>query len=338
MKIQDSNVLIQSNLKVEKQHSTSLIKFEIHHSMDKVQENASKAHTATELLLYTDFRSKKVESQKALYSYDRQMSVQEQSKKEILTNLLSTFFNSGQDIYTYPANNIQAKELQNSAIVIETNEEYYQKQTIDFCTSLQINTPNNYYEMDLEVAFSQELYEAHSMELVFGDVTILDPLVINYDDDINPFENISKLKFEFDLNNDGENELIPLLKKGAGFLAYDKNENGEIDNGSELFGPSTNDGFSELAQYDNDHNNWIDENDLIFNKLKIWQINEEGDNELVSLVDLNVGAIYLGQVQSGFTYQNKIDQVDGVQKANGVYVKNDGSGIRIINALDFAIS
>jgi hypothetical protein len=147
----------------------------------------------------------------------------------------------------------------------------------------------------------------------------------------------SKLKFEFDLNNDGENELIPLLKQGAGFLAYDKNENDKIDNGSELFGPQTDDGFEELAQYDQDKNNWIDENDAVFNKLKVWQMNEDGENKLVSLLDLNVGAIYLGEVQSGFSYQNKIDKVDAIQRSNGIYVKNDGSGVRMINALDIAL-
>lgn len=323
MKIENANVLMQSNLEAQKQHSSSVVKFEIHHGLGKVKENAAKAHTATELLLSTDFRSKKV------IHADSQMQGKDQCKKQVIEELLGTFFQNDKDLFLNP---------KNSAVVIETKEEYYQKQTIDFQSSLQINTPNNYYEMELDISFSKELYEAHSMELVFGDLETLDPLVINYSDDINPFDNLSKLKFEFDLNNDGENELIPLLKQGAGFLAYDTNDNGAIDNGSELFGPSSNDGFSELAQYDKDDNNWIDENDAVFNKLKIWQINDEGDNELVSLVDLNVGAIYLGQVQSDFSYQTKVNQVDAIQKSNGVYVKNDGSGMRMINALDFVVS
>lgn len=337
MKIENSNVLMESNLEVQTEHSSTVVKYDVQHNfLAQVEANAQKAHTATQILLSTDFRSEKTTYQRALYSHENQMCSKEQLNKQVIENIIGMFFNSDKDIFNYPQKQIDEENLQNSAILIETKEEYYHKQTIDFHTLLEIQTANKNYTMDLEVSFSKELYEAHSMELKLGNQNLIDPLVINYGEDTNPFDNISKLKFEFDLNNDGENELIPLLKQGAGFLAYDKNENGEIDNGSELFGPQTDDGFEELAQHDQDKNNWIDENDAVFNKLKVWQMNEEGQNKLVSLVDLNVGAIYLGEVQSGFSYQNKIDKVDAVQRSNGIYVKNDGSGVRMINALDIA--
>jgi hypothetical protein len=338
MKIENSNVLMESNLQVQKEHSSSIVKYEVQHNfLAQVEANAQKAHTATKLLLSTDFRSEKTIYQRAIYSHENQMCSKEKLNKHVIENIIGMFFESDKESFNYPQKQIDEESLKNSAILIETREEYYQKQTIDFQSYVEIETSNEKYIIDLEVSFSQELYEAHSMELKLGNQNLIDPLVINYGDDTNPFDNISKLKFEFDLNSDGKNELIPLLKQGAGFLAYDKNENGEIDNGSELFGPQTNDAFKELATYDQDNNNWIDENDAVFNKLKVWQVNEEGQNKLVSLIDLNIGAIYLGEVKSGFSYQNKIDKVDAIQRTNGIYVKNDGSGIRMINALDIAL-
>ena len=128
--------------------------------------------------------------------------------------------------------------------------------------------------------------------------------------------------------------MIPQLKLGSGFLALDKNENEKIDNGSELFGPTTNNGFTELSLYDADKNYWIDEKDEIFNKLKIFSIDENGNQSLVSLIDKNVGAIYLGDVQSGFKYQSAINQTDALQKSNGIFVKEDGSGLGIVNSID----
>jgi hypothetical protein len=312
MKIENSNVMMKSNHESKTAHSSSLVKFEIHHSLNQVQNNETKAKVATELLLHTDFRSPK------------EPTPQDKLNGKVIGKTIENYFQTN-------------TTLEHSAIVIEKKEHYHHKQTIDFQSYLEIQTKEQKLNIDLELSFSKELYEAHSMELVLGNAKILDPLVINYDDDINPFENLSKLKFEFDLDSDGETEAIPFLKKGAGFLALDSNNNGKIDNGSELFGPKTNDGFKELSHHDSDHNNWIDENDPVFNKLKIWQINENGDNQLVSLVDLNVGAIYLNSVQSGYTYQDSIDKIDAIQKSNGVYVKNDGSGAHMINALDIAL-
>ena len=339
MIIENSDVHMQSKVKSQEIHHSSIEKVEVKHNfLAQVEENRQKAHVATELLLSTDFRSKKTIGQKAIYSYENQMCSKDQINKQVIENILNMFFNSDKEIFNYPQKDINNdKDFKNTAITIETKEEYYKKQTVDFSTSVKIQTPNKNYSMNLEIAFSKELYEAHNMEVQFGNPNLKDPLVINYGEDSNPFENLSTLRFEFDLNNDGKNELIPLLKKGSGFLSLDTNNNGKIDNGHELFGPKTDEGFKELAQYDQDNNNWIDENDSIFDKLKVWQINENGENNLISLLDLNIGAIYLGEVKSGFEYQNKIDKVDAIQRTNGIYVKNDGSGIRMINALDIAL-
>jgi len=247
MKIEDSNVIMKSDVSSKEVHNSSLVKFELTHGLSKLEENAYNAHRATELLLNPDFSAYKGDKQQAIYSFDNQMSSSDRCKKDILSDILDRFFNCDNDIFLFPQKEIDQEKLKDSAIVIETKEEYYKKQTVDFNAKVEIKTPNNTYHMDLEIGFSEELYELHQEQLTLGDAALLDPIVINYSDNINPFNNVSKLRFEFDLNNDGKTELIPLLKQGAGFLAYDENKNGEIDNGSELFGPKTNNGFKELA-------------------------------------------------------------------------------------------
>ena len=162
-------------------------------------------------------------------------------------------------------------------------------------------------------------------------------MIINFAEDINPFDNIGSLKFAFDLDSNGDTEMIPYLKQGAGYLAIDKNDNGTIDNGTELFGPQTNNGFAELALYDKDKNGFIDEQDEVFNKLKVWSIDESGNSSLISLLDANVGAIYLGDIQSGFTYKDSISNTQALQKSNGIFIKEDGSGLGVVNSIDVVV-
>lgn len=190
---------------------------------------------------------------------------------------------------------------------------------------------------DLNLSFSQEFYLEHNLSIAIGDANLLDPLVINYGGDLNGFDNISKnLHFMFDLNSDGNLDKIPLLKNGSGFLALDKNNNGIIDDGSELFGPQSGRGFEELKAYDSDNNNWIDENDYIFNNLKIWQIDEAGNNQIISLAEAGIGAIYLANITSEFSYKQSVDKQTAQLANNSIFLKENGSA-GIISEVKFVV-
>ena len=62
---------------------------------------------------------------------------------------------------------------------------------------------------------------------------------------------LSDQTFYFDLDADGKEEEISVLN-GSGYLALDKNGDGVINDGSELFGTKNGDGFADLARYDED--------------------------------------------------------------------------------------
>lgn len=125
-----------------------------------------------------------------------------------------------------------------------------------------------------------------------------DPLVINLDSNA---ASVSDQKFLFDLDADGKEEQISFADQGSGFLALDKNEDGKINDGSELFGTKSGDGFKDLSVYDKDHNGWIDEADEVFSKLRIYTKDENGNDKLIDLKSAGVGALYLGHVSSEFS-------------------------------------
>jgi hypothetical protein len=176
-------------------------------------------------------------------------------------------------------------------------------------------------KIDFMMGFSlkQEEVNYEVFRLQAGDA-LKDPLVINYDGGM---AELSSVKHKFDLDMDGEEDEISFVKEGSGFLAMDKNSNGSIDDGSELFGPKTDNGFEELREYDDDKNGWIDENDAVFEKLLIWTKDDDGSENLYSLKDKGVGAIYLNDISTEFDYGNKLDGYDGKLKATSVFVGED---------------
>ena len=91
---------------------------------------------------------------------------------------------------------------------------------------------------------------------------------------------------EFDITGDGIKEQASWVSPSDGMLVYDRNGNGIIDSGRELFGDQHGaaNGFEELAKFDTDRNGAIDGNDTIYNDLKIWQdLNQNGYSETEEL-------------------------------------------------------
>ncbi|MBO4505825.1 MAG: hypothetical protein J5728_05320, partial [Lachnospiraceae bacterium] len=149
------------------------------------------------------------------------------------------------------------------------------------------------------------------------------PLVINLDG--NP-ATVSDQKFYFDIDADGIEDYVSLPSAGSGMLAIDNNGDGKINDGSELFGPTGGNAFAELAEYDSDGNGWIDEADAIFSALKIWKIEDDGTERLVSLKDSGVGAICLNHVVTDFSLKDAMtNATDAVIRSTGLFLFEDGT-------------
>ncbi|MCR5482162.1 MAG: hypothetical protein K6F52_05140, partial [Clostridia bacterium] len=161
--------------------------------------------------------------------------------------------------------------------------------SVTFSAAGSVNTADG-RSISLNMNFSMSQQVSRSLSVSFERIT-RDPLIIDFAGNLTQFDGST---MNFDIDADGEDEKIRELKAGSGYLALDANGNGEIDDGSELFGPSTDSGYGELSAFDEDNNGWIDENDSVFSKLKIWYRDEAGNRHLDAIVDKGIGAIYLG--------------------------------------------
>ena len=119
-------------------------------------------------------------------------------------------------------------------------------------------------------------------------------------------------------------------------LALDGNGDGKINDGSELFGPTSGNAFTELAGFDADGNGWIDEADAVFAALKIWSIGEDGSERLISLKDGGIGAICLKNVRTEFSLKDAVSNAtDAVIRSTGLFLFEDGTA-GTVQQLDLA--
>ena len=167
----------------------------------------------------------------------------------------------------------------------------------------------------------------------YSEFNFKDPLVVNLEGDA---KDITTRKYDFDIDGDGEKDKISFAGRGSGFLALDKNGDGKINDGTELFGTRSGDGFSDLAAYDDDGNGWIDENDKIFMKLLVWSKDEDGNDELVPIAKKGIGAIYLGRANTEFSIKDMDNNTQAVVRKNGIFLKESGEA-GSIKQIDLAV-
>lgn len=221
-----------------------------------------------------------------------------------------------------------------NAIQITATREYHFEETesTSFSTTGVVKTADGReINFNVDVAMSRSFSEYYAEE-VTQIANMCDPLVINLDQSI---AGLSDQKFFFDLDMNGEAEEISMPEKGNGFLSLDLNEDGVINDGSELFGAKNGDGFSDLAKYDEDGNGWIDEADSVYKKLRIWVKDPQGNDALYTLKEKDVGAIYLGNATTDFTLRGESGDVNGAIRKTGIFLYENGTA-GTISHLDIA--
>lgn len=183
------------------------------------------------------------------------------------------------------------------------------------------------FALDLEMARYER--EESSISVEIGTPRKKDPLVLNLTSDRVRLE---AGRFDFDLDADGETDSIARLGSGSAFLALDRNANGQVDDGRELFGALSGDGFADLAALDDDGNGWIDESDAAFTQLRLWRAGEQ----MVSLAEAGVGAIALDHRATPFTLKDSSGAVAGEVRTTGVFLNEDGS-VGTVQQIDLVV-
>lgn len=185
---------------------------------------------------------------------------------------------------------------------------------------------------EIEFNYAVEMAREFKSEKVFedsGSVVLRDPLVLSFDGKASELTNARQ---NFDLDGDGKLESIPGLAASSGFLVFDRNANGKADDGGELFGAKSGNGFAELAAFDLDHNGWIDEADPVYSQLAIWS-----GEAMSSLAGRGVGALYTGAVDAPFSLKNSDNGLLGEIRAAGIYLSEAGA-VGSLQQLDLAVS
>ncbi|NLW48816.1 MAG: hypothetical protein GXY86_15995 [Firmicutes bacterium] len=232
---------------------------------------------------------------------------------------------ASQPVLVIPGNgaNPQALSRVGWGFAYDYHETYRESQKMSFEAKGVIQTADGrVIDFELNLNMSREFYRQSNIQVRAGDAVLCDPLVINFD---GIPSGLTNTKFSFDLDCDGTEDQISFANPESGFLAIDSNNDGKINDGSELFGPQTGNGFEELAQYDLDQNGWIDENDAVFDKLRIWTKDQQGNDELFALGQKGVGAIYLGNVAAEFGLKNNQNELLGQAQKAGIFLREDGT-------------
>jgi hypothetical protein len=223
----------------------------------------------------------------------------------------------------------EEKTLQVTVHVSETIEEY---ESTRFSAAGVVKTSDG-GEININLDMAMERQYSATREMSFTqEVRFKDPLLLNFNGTL---AELSDESFEFDIDADGEMESLSYLEGASGWLGLDKNDNGRIDDGSELFGGLTGRGFDELRQYDSDENGFIDTADDIFNDLLVWNKTLETD-ELLSLQESNVGAIYTGSEETPFDIKNENNQTLGRVVESGFYIADSGE-VGSVQQIDMAV-
>ena len=218
----------------------------------------------------------------------------------------------------------------------KVSEEHYFAETEETAFSAEgkvVTADGRELDFNSSLSMSRSFEEYYKQEKESLVSVMCDPLVINLDTDI---AEVSDQKFFFDLDSDGKEDRISVLDSKSGFLALDKNGDGIINDGNELFGTKTGDGFYDLSMYDEDGNGFIDEADDVFDKLRICVLDRDGNQTLYKLKDKDVGAIYLGNVHTDFSLKDRTDNhTNAAIRKTGIFLYENGAA-GTIQHLDMA--
>lgn len=168
--------------------------------------------------------------------------------------------------------------------------------------------------------------------------TTVSPLILDLDhDSIETLSTSQAIHFDHDGNRFAET--TGWVAPDDGLLVWDRNGNGVIDDGSELFGNYASDasgsraanGFIALAALDDNHDGKIDAADAAFSQLRVWKNADSNatvsNGELLTLDAAGVQSLNLAYVGQSLT-----DAQGNQLLQTGSYVGSDGATHAMVDA------
>ncbi len=162
-----------------------------------------------------------------------------------------------------------------------------------------------------------------------GDAKMEDPLVLLYS---GTQAELSQQAQAFDLGADGKPVQLPGISNGA-YVVQDLNKNGTVDDGKELIGALSGDGFADLRAMDQDGNGFIDSGDAKYQDLYLWQ---PGGGKLTGLADAHILGLYTGNAATPFDLKAQNGDVGGRVNTTGIAINEDGT-VRPLEQIDVKV-
>ncbi|MDD2885456.1 MAG: hypothetical protein PHT48_10480 [Dechloromonas sp.] len=185
-------------------------------------------------------------------------------------------------------------------------------------------------EISFDVRWAmQRQFSWQGVSLSAGEVRLRDPLMLSF---AGPACHLSEQSVVFDLDGDGRPEQVPRPGPSSAYLSFDRNGNGRVDDGSELFGVASGQGFAELALLDSDANGWLDAADPAFASLGLWR-----GGELMPLASQAVGALATHAVDAPFSLKTADNRLLGQIRAAGLYLTERGA-VGALQQVDLALA
>ena len=358
MEIQDSSVSLQSShqewLSMQRKESLTLTRTASGHpvilgsepSPEALHPAASKADTvrlspnskqASSAPKIHDSCGKSDAPMKDLNMRVLKIMVERVTGKKICILDMERVFSSaeaGQSLSKEKTLNWEAEAGGGWGLDYHSEQTYAEYESTTFKAEGQILTKDGMeIDFSLDLTMSREFVKREELNIQSGEA-VKDPLVVNF---AGSAAELTQTSFAFDIDCDGQDDQISCLKPGSGLLALDRNQDETINNGQELFGPSTGRGFAELAAFDEDGNDWIDAGDSIYDRLRIWTRDENGESRLFGLGEKGIGAICLDHAPTPFDLKAPGNQQFlGQVKTSGFFL--DASGRPgTVQELDFKV-
>ncbi len=244
---------------------------------------------------------------------------------------------SGSEAESEPAQSLDTAQTESAragwGMIYNHTESHFESEQTSFQAQGVVRTADGAeISIEIQLNMSRTFFSENSTTLRAGDA-LKDPLVVNFSGNA---AELTRERYEFDIDADGTADQIHFLTSGSGFLALDRNGDGRINDGSELFGALSGNGFADLAELDDDGNGWIDESDQVFDRLRIWSRDDSGNEQLVALGAKGVGALYLGHISTPFEIKNSDNQLTGVVRQTGLYLQEEG-GAGTLQQIDLVV-
>jgi hypothetical protein len=217
-------------------------------------------------------------------------------------------------------------------MVITHETTSYEAESATFSASGTVTTQDGRtISFAVDMSMSRERYE-HSLTTIRAGAAAKakDPLVISLD---GRTVALTDARANIDLDADGTVDHVPVPAAGQAILAQDANGDGRVNDGREIVGALSGDGFADLAAADLDGNGWIDESDPIWIQLRLWQPGTGDDpGRLRTLLEGGIGAIAVGSVATPIKLEDS-GGTAGALRSTGIALTEDGQA-RTISQID----